>query len=56
MCALNDLLKLTFSIEGLFVMTAPSRSALLHRKPASIGISRDRCGAQDSYKGKALCV
>lgn len=56
MYALNDLLKLVFSTKDLFVMAGPSRSALLHRKPASIGKSRDSCGVQDSYKGNALCV
>jgi len=56
MYALNDLLKLMFIIQGLFVMAAPSKSDLLHRKPASIGTFRDSCRVQDSYKGNALCV
>jgi hypothetical protein len=56
MCAVTDLLQLMFIIQGLFVMDMPSKSALLHRKPTSIGTSRDSCGAQDSYeyKGNAL--
>jgi len=56
MYALTVLLKLMFIVRGRFVMVAPSKSALLHRKPASIGTPRDSCGVQDSYKGNALCV
>ena len=44
------------SVQGLFVVAAPSKCALFHRTPASIGTSRDSCGVQDSYKGHALCV